>query len=90
MSPAATAHMTTAVARSGYPAMLELTGLTSEAAPVVKVMSASPAAAMSAARGPRRRWTTQATMTRHEPVMRIDTSGMPMAAPNARIGAASR
>ncbi len=70
--------------------MLELTGLISDDAPVVKATSARVAAATRPAVRPSWRKTAQADAARHDPVTRTDTSGMPIAPPSPRIGRAIR
>ena len=70
--------------------MLELTGSTSEDAPVVKVIVPSTTAASTPAAGPSWRKTAQAAMRTQLPTMNTDTRGMPRSPPSSRTGAASR
>ena len=70
--------------------MLELTGSTSEDAPVVNVIVASTTAASTPATGPSWRKTAHAATRTQLPTMRIDTRGMPTSPPSNRTGAANR
>jgi hypothetical protein len=90
MSPHETDHSSTADTRRGYPAMLELTGLTSDDAPVVNATAASVMAATTPAVRPSCRNTAHAAVTRQMPVMSTDTSDMPSAPPSTRTGTAIR
>ena len=70
--------------------MLELTGWTSDEAPVVKATAASARAATTPAVRPSCRNTAQADVTRHDPVTSTDTTSMPRVPPSRRTGRASR
>src|SRR4029453_15883416 len=70
--------------------MLELTGLTRLAAPVVKATAASTTAATSPARRPSWRNVAHAAPTRHVPVMAIEVPSMPTVPPRSRRGRAMR
>ena len=70
--------------------MFELTGWTSDDAPVVKATAARASAATTPAARPSCRNTAHADVTRQAPVMDTDTRSMPRVPPSTRTGSASR